>query len=168
MFEIVEAPVRRGAYCCLILASIRVTKWQNADSARRCRFRKSQQKRASDLDPKDVWIPKLDVAGGYSPPLSHGLRTRSNHHYEHDVALIPAAQPTHPPAVDLISQPSLSEKSQVLRFYTHRASLFHSASCFSSPDLEGRQLASEDVEAAALAPNSAYRSVRFRNHLHPS
>ena len=47
--------------CCLIHASIAVTKWQNADSARRCRFRKSQQKRASDLDSIDGWIPKLDV-----------------------------------------------------------------------------------------------------------
>jgi hypothetical protein len=35
--------------CCLIHASIAGTKWQNADSARRCRFRKSQQKRASDF-----------------------------------------------------------------------------------------------------------------------
>src|ERR1017187_3389092 len=32
---------------------------ENADSARRCRFRNSQQKRASDLDPTYVWIPKL-------------------------------------------------------------------------------------------------------------
>ena len=47
--------------CCLIHASIAGTKWQNADSARRCRFRKSQQKRASDLDSIDGWIPKLDV-----------------------------------------------------------------------------------------------------------
>jgi hypothetical protein len=53
-----------------------VTKWQNADSARRCRFRKSQQKRASDLDSIYGWIPKLDVAG-YSPPYSRGLRARS-------------------------------------------------------------------------------------------
>ena len=36
--------------CCLIHASIAARKWQAADSARRCRFRKSQQKRASDLD----------------------------------------------------------------------------------------------------------------------
>jgi hypothetical protein len=48
-----------------------VTKWQNADSARRCRFRKSQQKRASDLDSINGWIPKLDVAGSnqLSAPL---------------------------------------------------------------------------------------------------
>jgi hypothetical protein len=41
---------------------------ENTDSARRCRFRKSQQKRASDLDPTYVWIPKLDVVG--SSPIS--------------------------------------------------------------------------------------------------
>jgi hypothetical protein len=39
--------------CCLIHASIAVTKMAKADSARRCRFRKSQQKRASDLDSID-------------------------------------------------------------------------------------------------------------------
>src|ERR1022692_4189717 len=48
---------------CLICASFGMTFLQNADSARRCRFRNSQQKRASDLDLTDVWIPKLDVAG---------------------------------------------------------------------------------------------------------
>jgi hypothetical protein len=32
---------------------------ENADSARRCRFRNSQQRRASDLDPTYVWIAKL-------------------------------------------------------------------------------------------------------------
>src|ERR1700676_1114666 len=32
---------------------------KNADSARCCRFRKSRQKRASDLDLIYVWIPKL-------------------------------------------------------------------------------------------------------------
>ena len=58
--------------CCLIHASIAVTKWQNADSARRCRFRKSQQKRASDLDSIDGWIPKLDVAG--SNPVSRSFQ----------------------------------------------------------------------------------------------
>jgi hypothetical protein len=47
--------------CSLIHDSIARTKWQNADSARHCRFRKSQQKRASDLDSIDRWIPKLDV-----------------------------------------------------------------------------------------------------------
>ena len=41
---------------------------ENADSARRCRFRNSQQKRASDLDPTYVWIPKLDVAGSSPSP----------------------------------------------------------------------------------------------------
>jgi hypothetical protein len=45
-----------------------MTAFENADSARRCRFRSSQQKRASDLDPTYVWIPKLDVAG--SSPVS--------------------------------------------------------------------------------------------------
>src|SRR5436190_2357411 len=35
---------------------------ENADSAKRCRFRNSPQKRASDLDPTYVWIPKLDVS----------------------------------------------------------------------------------------------------------
>src|SRR5215471_11404800 len=32
---------------------------QDADLARRCRFRNSRQIRASDLDPTYVWIPKL-------------------------------------------------------------------------------------------------------------
>jgi hypothetical protein len=53
---------------CLIRASFGGTDLENADSARRCRFRNSQQKRASDLDSTNVWIPKLDVAG--SSPVS--------------------------------------------------------------------------------------------------
>jgi hypothetical protein len=64
-----SAAVERS--CCLIHASIAATKWQKADSARRCRFRKSQQKRASDLDSIDGWIPKLDVAG--SNPVSRSI-----------------------------------------------------------------------------------------------
>jgi hypothetical protein len=48
---------------CLVCASIGRSKMENADSARRCRFRNSQQKRASGLDSKYGWIPKLDVAG---------------------------------------------------------------------------------------------------------
>jgi len=44
---------------------------ENADSARRCRFRNSQQKRASDFDPTYVWIPKLDVAD--STPVSRSI-----------------------------------------------------------------------------------------------
>ena len=62
---------------CLIHASIAVTKWQKADSARRCRFRKSQQKRASDLDSKYVWIPKLDVAGSNPVSRSHDSKRLS-------------------------------------------------------------------------------------------
>jgi hypothetical protein len=54
-------------------------------------------------------IPKLDA------PVTSATFARTEnslyHHYEDNAALIPAAQPTHPPAVDLISQPSLSEKS---------------------------------------------------------
>jgi len=54
--------------------------WQNADLTRRCRFRNSQQKRASDLDSTYGWIPKLDVAG--SSPVSrskiNNLRTPQN------------------------------------------------------------------------------------------
>src|ERR1039457_6143095 len=55
---------------------------ENADSARRCRFRNSQQKRASDLDPTYVWIPKLDVVGSnpdpdlvesFAPPRTKGI-----------------------------------------------------------------------------------------------
>src|ERR1022692_570578 len=53
---------------CLVSASIGRSILENADSARRCRFRKSQQKRASDLDSIYGWIPKLDVAG--SNPVS--------------------------------------------------------------------------------------------------
>ena len=52
---------------------------ENADSARRCRFRNSQQKRASDLDPTYVWIPKLDVTGsksGLTAPCFHQLDLR--------------------------------------------------------------------------------------------
>jgi hypothetical protein len=56
--RIPEAPGRRGANSCLIHASIAVTKWQDADW-RGVRFRKSQQKRASDLDSIDGWIPRL-------------------------------------------------------------------------------------------------------------
>ena len=40
------------------------TGYAAGDSARRCRFRKSQQKRASDLDSKYVWLPKLEATGG--------------------------------------------------------------------------------------------------------
>src|SRR5450432_1804104 len=53
---------------CLICASFGVIDSENTDSARCCRFRKSRQKRASDLDLTYVWIPKLDVAG--SSPVS--------------------------------------------------------------------------------------------------
>jgi hypothetical protein len=55
----------------LICASFARSNLENADSARRCRFRNSQQKRASDLDPTYVWIPKLDVAG--SSPVSRSI-----------------------------------------------------------------------------------------------
>ena len=55
---------------CLVCASFSRSILENADSARRCRFRNSQQKRASDLDPTYVWIPKLDVAGSLTPRLS--------------------------------------------------------------------------------------------------
>src|ERR1035441_5680907 len=48
---------------CLVCASFSRSILENADSARRCRFRNSQQQRASDLDPTNAWIPKLDVAG---------------------------------------------------------------------------------------------------------
>src|ERR1017187_11042836 len=44
---------------CLVSASIGRSILENADSARRCRFRKSQQKRASDLDSIYGWITKL-------------------------------------------------------------------------------------------------------------
>src|ERR1035437_774291 len=56
---------------CLVCASFSRSILENADSARRCRFRNSQQKRASDLDPIYVWIPKLDVAG--SSPVSRSM-----------------------------------------------------------------------------------------------
>jgi hypothetical protein len=60
---------------CLVHVSIKVTKSQQADSARCCRFRNSQQKRASDLDPTNRWIPKLDVAG--SNPVSRSIFKKS-------------------------------------------------------------------------------------------
>ena len=77
---------------CLVCASFARSNLENADSARRCRFRNSQQKRASDLDPTYVWIPKLDVTG--SNPVSRSIFSitykelkyppypplRSNHH----------------------------------------------------------------------------------------
>jgi hypothetical protein len=53
----------RAKHACLIHASFTATEWQTADSARRCRSRKSRQKSASDLDSTNGWIPKLDVAG---------------------------------------------------------------------------------------------------------
>src|SRR5664279_707375 len=56
---------------CLVCASFGRPNLENADAARRCRFRNSQQKRASDLDPTYVWIPKLDVAG--SSPVSRSI-----------------------------------------------------------------------------------------------
>src|ERR1017187_1286452 len=56
---------------CLVSASIGRSILENADSARRCRFRKSQQKRASDLDSIYGWIPKLDVAD--SNPVSRSM-----------------------------------------------------------------------------------------------
>ncbi len=56
---------------CLICASIGLTDLENADSARRCGFRSSQQKRASVLDSTNVLIPKLDVAG--STPVSRSI-----------------------------------------------------------------------------------------------
>ena len=48
-----------------------------------------------------------------------------DHHDKHHAAFIPTAQPTHPPAVDLIPQPRFSEKSQVLRFYAHNSHDIH-------------------------------------------
>ena len=56
---------------CLVCASFSRSILENADSARRCRFRNSQQKRASDLDSTYVWLPKLDVAG--SSPVSRSI-----------------------------------------------------------------------------------------------
>src|SRR5262249_38913812 len=56
---------------CLICASIRLSYVEEADSARRLRFRKSLQKRASDLDSMNAWIPKLDVVG--SSPISRSM-----------------------------------------------------------------------------------------------
>ena len=44
---------------CLDCASFGRRNLGNADSTRCCRFRNSQQKRASDLDPTYVWIAKL-------------------------------------------------------------------------------------------------------------
>jgi hypothetical protein len=55
-----------------------------SDSARRCGFRSSQQKRATDLDSMNAWIPKLDVAarshelvgiGGDKSPCVEGWGT---------------------------------------------------------------------------------------------
>jgi hypothetical protein len=45
-----------------------MTNLEYADSARCCRFRSSQQKRASDLDSTHVLIPKLDVASSSPSP----------------------------------------------------------------------------------------------------
>src|ERR1019366_6676411 len=64
-------PDIRAGGTCLVCASFGSTELGNTDSARRCRFRNSQQKRASDLDPTYVWIPKLDVAG--SSPVSRSM-----------------------------------------------------------------------------------------------
>src|SRR5580700_6081341 len=47
---------------CLVCASFGRSNLENADSARRCRFRNSQQKRASDLDAIYVCIPKLHLS----------------------------------------------------------------------------------------------------------
>jgi hypothetical protein len=63
-----HGPLFVGEGTCLVCASFGSTELQNADSARCCRFRNSQQKRASDLDSINAWIPKLDVAG--SSPVS--------------------------------------------------------------------------------------------------
>src|ERR1035441_2453104 len=60
-----------GGSACLICASFGCSNLENADLARRCRFRNSQQKRASVLDPTYVWLPKLDVAG--SSPVSRSI-----------------------------------------------------------------------------------------------
>ena len=53
---------------CLVHVSFALTKLQNADSARRYRFRSPQQTRASVLDPTNGRIPKLDVAGSLWRP----------------------------------------------------------------------------------------------------
>ena len=58
-----SGPGGDGRDGCLIHASFGTSELQNADSARLCRFRKSQQKRASDLDSINGWIPELDVTG---------------------------------------------------------------------------------------------------------
>ena len=56
---------------CLDCASFGWRDLENADSARCCRFRNSQQKRVSDLDSTYVGLPKLDVAG--SNPVSRSI-----------------------------------------------------------------------------------------------
>ena len=48
-----------------------LTDLENADSARGCGFRSSQQKRVSVLDSNKVLIPKLDVDGGPFLLVSH-------------------------------------------------------------------------------------------------
>jgi hypothetical protein len=48
---------------CLDCASFGWADLENADSARCCRFRNSQQKRASDLDPTYVGLTKLPHKG---------------------------------------------------------------------------------------------------------
>jgi hypothetical protein len=58
---------------CLVCASFDRTDLEKADSARCCRFRNSQQIRVSDLDSRNVWIPKLDVAG--SNPVSRSMKS---------------------------------------------------------------------------------------------
>jgi hypothetical protein len=60
------------------------------------------------------------------PPAAFGIPGHPlDHHDKHHAASIPTAQPTHPPAVDLIPQPRFSEKSQVLRFYPHNSHDIH-------------------------------------------
>jgi hypothetical protein len=104
--------------CCLIHASIAGTKWQNADSARRCRFRKSQQKRASDLDSIDGRIPKLDVAG--SNPVSRSINKGLIRFVEYDVTTISLLVPKgaagevleHLPGKSKTSLPQLRKASK--------------------------------------------------------
>src|ERR1035441_9756153 len=52
-----------GGSACLICASFGCSNLENADLTRRCRFRNSQQKRASVLDPTYVWLTKLPHNG---------------------------------------------------------------------------------------------------------
>jgi hypothetical protein len=60
------------------------------------------------------------------PPAAFGIPGHPlDHHDKHHAASIPTAQPTHPPAVDLIPQPRFSEKSQVLRFHAHNSHDIH-------------------------------------------